>query len=271
MNFKEQGNQALANDDIKGAIDFYTKAIDEDNNQSIFYSNRAICYKKLGQIGKAMEDAQCAIEIDEKNIKAQFVMALCQLVKGQRGQDAKMVEKGEKRLRHAHGMCRAQKKDQFEKRIKKFILRARKLKFVIEEKRRLTDLEEFYRVAMEKIGCDPELKESEKKRKRELLDKYIDRDRYSYKIADYFLCELSGELLLDPVITIYGNTYERENLIQYMNQCGKDPKSNKSLALPEVYPNLAMRDAVETFLKQNPWAFEFKSKADLFEYEIDFN
>lgn len=271
MDFKEQGNKALANNDVEGAIEFYSRAIEEDNSQSIFYSNRAIAYKRLGQIDKAMDDTQSAIEIDEKNIKAQFVMALCQLIKGQRAADARMVAKGEKRLRNAHGMCRSQKKDQFEKKIYKFILRARKLKFVLEERERLRDLEVFYQTALAKINSDAGLSAGEKKRKTELLDRFIDRDRYDYKIESFFFCPLSGDLLLDPAITKFGNTFQREHLEEFVKVHRRDPTAGHALAPAEIYPNLAMRDAVETFLQENPWAFEFTSREELFGQDIDFN
>ena len=249
MDLKEKGNEALKNNDILGAIKFYTMAIEEDNNQSIFYSNRAICYKNLGEIEKAMEDSQSAIEIDEKNIKAQYIMAQCQLVRAQEVSDLKLVEKGVRRLRNAHGMCRSQKKDQYELDIQKTIYRAKKLQFIIEEKKRLQNLEEFYSAAANKINNDKGLKDSDKKRKMELLDKYIDRDRYTYEIPDYFICELSKKLMLNPVITKYGNTFSKNAVLNHINQYRKDPKSNQSLSNNEIYPNLAMRDAMENFLQ----------------------
>ena len=270
MNFKEKGNEALKNNDISGAINFYTKAIEEDNNESIFFSNRAICYFKIGEIDKAMDDSQSAIEIDEKNIKAQYIMAKCQLMRAQKNLDLKLVQKGVRRLRNAHGMCRSQKKDKFEKDIQRTIYRANKLVFVIKEQQRLEKLEEFYSEAVKKISNDDNLKESEKNRKMELLDKFIDRDRYNYEIPDYFICEFSKELMLNPVITKHGNTYEKGPLLIYVQQYGVDPKNNKPLDPIEIYPNLAIKDAMEEFLRDNAWAYEFKNKNDLFNNLIQF-
>lgn len=270
MDYKELGKQAKLNNDIKGAIEYYTLAIQEDNNQSVLYSNRAICFKDLGRLEKAMEDAQQAIEIDEKNIKAQYVMALVQLIRGQNEASIAMAEKGEKRLRHAHGMCRSQKKDEFEKKIQQNIYRARKLLFVLRERERLEKLEEFYRTVEAKIAGDASLNSEGKRRKRQLLDKYIERDRYSYEIPEYFVCEMSGRLMLDPMITRYGNTFDAEAILPFVRVHQKDFKENKPLTLGEVYPNLAMRDAMETFLKENGWAYEFKDKHDLFNNKIQF-
>lgn len=270
MNFKEKGNEALKNNDILGAINFYTKAIAEDDSESIFFSNRAICYFNLKEFDKAMDDSQSAIEIDEKNIKAQYVMAKCQLMRAQSISDLGLVQKGVRRLRNAHGMCRSQKKDKFEKDIQKTIYRANKLVFIIKERIRLKKLEEFYSEAMNKISNDKNLKESEKNRKIQLLDKYIDRDRYNYEIPDYFICELSKNLMLNPVITKHGNTYEKDPLLAFVHQNGIDPKNNKPLNRMEVYPNLAIKDAMEEFLRDNAWAYEFESKSSLFNNLIQF-
>lgn len=38
---KDEGNKAIAQKDWKKAIEFYTKAIELDDTQAIFYSNRA--------------------------------------------------------------------------------------------------------------------------------------------------------------------------------------------------------------------------------------
>jgi STIP1 family protein 1 len=270
MEFKEKGNECLKKNDIEGAIQFYTMAIQEDNNQSIFYSNRAICYKNIGKMNEAMDDAQNAIEIDEKNIKAQFIMAICQLIKAQDDMSVKMVEKGEKRLRNAHGMCRAQKKDKYESDIQKNIYLSRKLKFKIQEIERLKNLEEFYQTSLEKITSDNSLNKTEKERKIYLLNKFIDRDRYDYEIPEYLKCELSGKLMMNPAITKSSNTFDKDNLIEYVKGHWKEPLSQKAMTLEDIYPNLAMKDAVETFLQKNPWAYDFKSKEDFFNNKINF-
>lgn len=270
MNFKELGNKAKQNGDIQEAIIFYTKAIEKDNSQSIFYSNRALCYKELGEIQKAMDDAQFAIEIDEKNIKAQFIMARCQLIRAQNEGNISLAKKGEKRLRHALGMCRVQNKNDFEKKIQVTIYRSRKLLFILKEKERLRKLEEFYKASSNKIVDDNTLDFKGKQRKLDLLDKFIDRDRYNYEIPQYFICEISRKLMLNPMITKYGNTYDKSSILGYIQTHMRDPKENKPLTAGEVYPNLAMRDAMELFLNENGWAYEFKNKNILFNTKIEF-
>lgn len=61
MYWKETGNVSYQKGDYKTALECYTKAIAQNETESIFYSNRAKCYKVLGELDKAMTDAQTAI------------------------------------------------------------------------------------------------------------------------------------------------------------------------------------------------------------------
>ena len=51
------------------AIEHYTRAIELNPNNAVFYSNRAITHTKLENFGSAIMDATTALEIDPKFIK----------------------------------------------------------------------------------------------------------------------------------------------------------------------------------------------------------
>lgn len=44
-----------------------------NSSETVFYSNRAQCYKKLGRIEDALKDAQEAIELDSNNVRGHLV------------------------------------------------------------------------------------------------------------------------------------------------------------------------------------------------------
>ncbi len=47
--------------------------------------------------------------------------------------------------------------------------------------------------------------------------------------------------------------------MKYFSQAGEfDPKSKQQINKAQVYKNFNLKQAVEIFLKENPWAFEFK-------------
>jgi len=66
LEYKKSGNKAFKNNDFTTAILFYTKAIEqsEENNEpaGVYYNNRAFAHFKLESYGAAVQDATRAIE-----------------------------------------------------------------------------------------------------------------------------------------------------------------------------------------------------------------
>jgi len=62
--YKEKGNKNYMSGDYKQAIENYTKAIELDPSQAVFYSNRAAAYIEIDELEKAIEDADKAISLD---------------------------------------------------------------------------------------------------------------------------------------------------------------------------------------------------------------
>jgi small glutamine-rich tetratricopeptide repeat-containing protein alpha len=66
---KAKGNALMSQKLYDSAIEQYTDAIKLDSNP-VYYSNRAAAWGGLGEHGKAVEDAEMAIELDPKFSKA---------------------------------------------------------------------------------------------------------------------------------------------------------------------------------------------------------
>lgn len=74
--FKNQGNDYMKQDEFKKAYDCYTQAIEIDDNNAIYYSNRAAASSKLGDHQSTVRDCEEAIEIDSNYSKAYGRMGL---------------------------------------------------------------------------------------------------------------------------------------------------------------------------------------------------
>lgn len=70
------GNDFMKSEKFKDAIDCYTKAIQIDPNNSVFYCNRAAAYSKLNNHKAAIQDCEAAIKIDPNYSKAYGRMGL---------------------------------------------------------------------------------------------------------------------------------------------------------------------------------------------------
>jgi len=73
---KLEGNELMRAEKFEEAIEKYTKAIELDSSNQVFYCNRAAAYSKLEQHYAAVEDCQRALDMDPKYGKAYGRMGL---------------------------------------------------------------------------------------------------------------------------------------------------------------------------------------------------
>lgn len=76
---KDEGNKHLKEQHYDKAVEAYTKAIELDGTNSIFYSNRAQAQIKLESYGFAIQDCDKAIELDSNNMKAYYRKGVAQM------------------------------------------------------------------------------------------------------------------------------------------------------------------------------------------------
>jgi small glutamine-rich tetratricopeptide repeat-containing protein alpha len=67
---KQDGNNFIASKEYNRAIDAYTEAIALDPNNPVYYSNRAAAWSSTGDHAIAADDAEMAIAVDPKFVKA---------------------------------------------------------------------------------------------------------------------------------------------------------------------------------------------------------
>lgn len=78
------------------------------------------------------------------------------------------------------------------------------------------------------------------------------------ELPEYFVCPVSMEVMMDPVTTPNGVSYERRCIEEHLRANGPiDPLTRKRLTLDMLRPNPSLRDAIQAYLDQNAWAFEF--------------
>jgi len=68
--FKQEGNAHMSGKNYDAAIESYGKAVALDNNNPVYYSNRAAAYSSKGDHLSAIGDAEQAITVDPNFVKA---------------------------------------------------------------------------------------------------------------------------------------------------------------------------------------------------------
>lgn len=63
MQWKAKGNSALQSKDYDSAVECYTKAIELDGNNHVYYSNRSAAYLSKGDAQNALKDADSCVQV----------------------------------------------------------------------------------------------------------------------------------------------------------------------------------------------------------------
>ncbi|XP_057792275.1 serine/threonine-protein phosphatase 5 isoform X2 [Salvia miltiorrhiza] len=79
---KVQANEAFKAHKYSQAIDLYTQAIELNNDNAVYWANRAFAHTKLEEYGSAIQDATSAIEIDPKYSKGYYRRGAAYLAMG---------------------------------------------------------------------------------------------------------------------------------------------------------------------------------------------
>jgi hypothetical protein len=69
---------------------------------------------------------------------------------------------------------------------------------------------------------------------------------------DYnFICSITHEIMIDPVITSDGHTYERSAIEKWLNYNNYSPMTREIITKDSIVPNIALRDIISKHLKKN--------------------
>ena len=83
------------------------------------------------------------------------------------------------------------------------------------------------------------------------------RERLAGKVPDYFCCKITMDVMIDPVTTPDGITYERSALTEHLRKVGTfDPVTRREISISQLSSNLALKEAITAYLESNPWAYE---------------
>lgn len=71
------------------------------------------------------------------------------------------------------------------------------------------------------------------------------------EIPDEYICPLTLELMLDPVMSKYGNSYERSAILQWVARRNSCPLTRRPLHLSDIVTNHHLRSQIRKFQKDN--------------------
>lgn len=256
---KQEDNAFYRKEHLSAAIDAYTGAITLCPNVAVYWTNRALCYRKRNEWTRVEEDCRTAIQLDSQSVKAHYMLGLS-LVNSQRlSEGIKSLEKSLELGRGAHPASYMVEEIWQELSKAKYIeweslsrdrtCQLQKLKVACKEA--LTSYNSLDNPA---AGAPVEqLNELE-----EVFKKAAKADTPA-EVPDHLCCKITLDIFRDPVITPSGITYERAVLLDHLQTVGRfDPVTREALEPHQLVPNLAIKEAVHAFLSEHGWAYKIR-------------
>ncbi|KAG5832051.1 hypothetical protein ANANG_G00286990 [Anguilla anguilla] len=274
---KEQGNRLFLGRKYQDASVCYSKAINRNPSVSVYYTNRALCYVKLQQYGKALADCKHALELDSQSVKAHFFLGQCHL-------EMENYDEAIGNLQRAYNLAKEQRLN-FGDDIPSALRIAKKKRWNSIEEKRINQENELHAYLTKLILAEKERELDDWREKQEdksedsrsrnesakiqsKHDKYlsdmdelfsqVDEKRKKREIPDYLCGKISFELMREPCITPSGITYDRKDIEEHLQRVGHfDPVTRSPLTQDQLIPNLAMKEVIDAFILENGWVEDY--------------
>ncbi|RYP26265.1 hypothetical protein DL767_008115 [Monosporascus sp. MG133] len=285
---KEEGNSHFKKEDYIGAESLYSKAyvsvpgrgepedspgataiariIADDTNPAL-YTNRAMARLKLEMWDSAISDCMNCLKLSaDKNMKAYYILSQAQVQLGD-------YEAALESALSAHRLC-AETNDRSLPNVTAQVLLCKQKRWEEREKRRIREGQELERetIALMERERDEVLKSCEtdidRKAVQEEWEQKIEQLKATFErarpesekkrtVPDWAVDDISFCIMVDPVITPTGKSYERASIMEHLRRHPTDPLTRKPLRVSDLRPNLDLKQACEEFLEQNGWAVDW--------------
>lgn len=248
---KQRGNELFGKGRHAAAREAYTEAIALDATVSTFYSNRALCAKALGDWAAVEVDAQKALETERNNTKGGYLLGLCLCRRREWAE-------GVAALGRCREMARREQKPQsFQQEVLFALRQARKDEWHDGAPAHDAALDASAELAEGLLAsCEGgEESAAAAEKLRALCEAAKRASRAAWPIPDHLCCRISMELFVDPVCTPHGHSFERSCIERHLGTSATDPLTRRHLTKAMLVPNLALKDAADAFLEENPWAW----------------
>ncbi|KAC9294239.1 hypothetical protein E3N88_33958 [Mikania micrantha] len=234
-------------------------------NVPVYWTNRALCHRKRNDWARVEEDCLRAVRLDPQSVKGHYMLGLALLQR-------EIFAEGIKALERALDLGRgAQPNSYMVEEIWQELASAKYKEWLHDSTQQtlaLQKLEKSCEIALEekfvhdlsqKVDGTDEVSYSISKHLAALkliFSKAVEANKPT-EVPDYLCCKLTLDIFRDPVICPSGFTYERAVILDHLEKVGKfDPITRESLHPSQLIPNLAIKEAVGTYLEKHGWAYK---------------
>ncbi|KAI1170947.1 U-box domain-containing protein [Nemania sp. FL0916] len=263
---KDEGNTFYNVGNYPAAEGLYSQAIISDSENPALYTNRAMARLRQQQYESAAWDCHACLKLGPDNLKAHFILSQCLLA--QHDPDDALEH-----ALQAHRLAVAIQ-DRSLAQLTAQVLRCKRARWEKREQQRRREVPQLEselislleRDRDDSLGyCNTDLEKrqvaEEFEKKTGLLRSTFEAARSQAekrrKVPDWAIDDISFCVMVDPVVTESGNSYERAAIVESLRHSQIDPHSRKPLRVEDLRPNIALREACEQFLEENGWAADW--------------
>ncbi|KAK7956508.1 CHIP protein (carboxyl terminus of Hsc70-interacting protein) [Apiospora aurea] len=263
---KTDGNKRFQDGDFVGAESLYSKAIIADDTNPALYTNRAMARLKLGLWDSVIADCQACLKLNDESMKAHYYLAQAYL-------ELRAFDDAVTHANRAREIC-AHTNDKSLTQVTTLVLRCKKDRWEDSEKKRKRahkELEEDVLTMMRREKADVTESISDDGDRRQVAEEWDDKmaqlsrvfeaaranEDKRREVPEWAIDDITFAFMIDPVITVSGQTYERASIMEHLRCSTTDPLTREPLQPSDLRPNLALRKACEEFLDQNGWAVDW--------------
>ncbi|CAN6336010.1 unnamed protein product [Urochloa humidicola] len=258
-----EGNACFKKARLGAAIDCYTEAIALCPDVAVYWMNRALCHFRRKEWAKVEEDSRRALALDDTLVKGHYLLGCALVDKEEFALAIKEFEKALNLLKSENST------DKMAEDVWQVLAKAKYLDW------ENNSTERVWKIQSLKEACESSLQEHHFLSGTLVADSDGSSNEYSEQIKllsevfskatladtpvdvpDYLCCQITFEIFRDPVITPSGVTYERAVLLEHLDKVGNfDPVTREPLKEHQLVPNLAIKEAVQAYLKEHSWAY----------------
>ncbi|KAH6895654.1 hypothetical protein B0T10DRAFT_587139 [Thelonectria olida] len=266
LRLKEEGNHCFLAGDYVGADSLYSKAIIADSKNPALYTNRAMARLKLLLWDSVIADCDACLLLAPDNMKAHYYLAQAQL-------SLRDFDGGLASALRAHAICAATN-DKSLAAVTALVLKAKKDRWDDRERKRLRETKELERDVLDLLKAQREadvadaMDDAEKReiedecdakaaRMKEIFERARSDGEKRREVPEWAIDDISFGIMIDPVITKTGKSYERASIMEHLRRHQIDPLTREPLRPTELRPNLGLKQACEEFLDENGWAVDW--------------
>lgn len=262
---KERGKKLFQEEKWEQAAQAFTEAMGTRSPPDhTLLTNRALCNQKLLRWDLVEQDARLAVQLSETSVKAHYLL-------GKSLQEMGRLEDAKTELTKSMSLSSSKQFKSYRGSIEMALLSVRKRLWMREQAKqdmqdeltrgKMMDVADACLAAAKARGVPPEEAQATYDQRVRALCRMLGRARRKQDMADIpegMVCKLSRRIMIDPVSTPHGQTYERSDIEKHLAEKGPhDPfRKNDAVTKESLVPNLALKKYIDDFLEENAWAFQ---------------